>query len=78
VVGGASLELCRGRKAEYLDISFKDSIKGWCFEWFTMDNHNKSLPAPSGRQPDVRVSSWIDAPIDSKISEAMIQLKFRS
>jgi hypothetical protein len=78
VVGGASLELCRGRKAEYLDISFKDSIKGWCFEWFTMENHNKSLPARSERQPDVRMSSWIDALIDSKVLEAMIQLKLRS
>jgi hypothetical protein len=28
LVGGASLELCRGRKAEYLDIPLKDSIKG--------------------------------------------------
>jgi hypothetical protein len=49
LVGGASLELRRGRKAEYLDIPLKDSIKGWRFEWFTMENHNKSLPTRSGR-----------------------------
>jgi hypothetical protein len=49
LVGGASLELRRGRKAEYLDIPLKDSIKGWHFEWFTMENHNKSLPTRSGR-----------------------------
>jgi hypothetical protein len=32
VVGGANLELHRGRKAEYLDIPLKGSIKGWRFE----------------------------------------------
>jgi hypothetical protein len=57
LVGGASLELRRGRKAEYLDVPLKDSIKGWRFEWFTMENHNKSLPAHFKRQPNVRVSS---------------------
>ena len=46
LVGGASLELRRGRKIEYLDIPLKDSIKGWRLEWFTMKNHNKSLPPP--------------------------------
>jgi hypothetical protein len=49
VVGGASLEVRWGRKAEYLDIPLKDNIKGWRFDWFTMENHNKSLPAHSGR-----------------------------
>jgi hypothetical protein len=29
LVGGASLEMRRGRKTEYLDIPLKDSIKGW-------------------------------------------------
>jgi hypothetical protein len=28
LVGGASLEMCRGRKTEYLDIHLKDNIKG--------------------------------------------------
>jgi hypothetical protein len=28
LVGGASLEMCCGRKTEYLDIQLKDSIKG--------------------------------------------------
>jgi hypothetical protein len=32
LVGGASLELRRGRKVEYLDIPLKDSIKGWRLE----------------------------------------------
>jgi hypothetical protein len=59
LVSGASLELRWGRKVEYLNIPLKDSIKGWRFEWFTMENHNKSLPVRSGRQPDARVSSWI-------------------
>jgi hypothetical protein len=52
-VSGASLEHHRGRKVEYVDIPLKDSIKGWRLEWFTMKNHNKSLPPRSGRQPDV-------------------------
>jgi hypothetical protein len=44
LVGGASLELRHGKKSEYLDIPLKDSIKGWCLEWFIMENHCKSLP----------------------------------
>jgi hypothetical protein len=44
------------------------------FEWFTMENHNKSLPARSVRQPDVRVLSWIEAPTDSEVAEARILL----
>jgi hypothetical protein len=32
LVGGASLELCRDRKTECLDIPLKDNIKGWRFE----------------------------------------------
>jgi hypothetical protein len=47
-VGGASLELRRGRKVEYLDIALKDSIKGWHLEWFVMENHCKSLPLGQG------------------------------
>lgn len=74
VVGGASLELRWGRKVEYLDIPLKDSIKGWRFEWFTMENHNNSLSPRSGRQPDVRVPSWIEAPTDSEVVEAKVLL----
>jgi hypothetical protein len=44
LVGGASLEMRRGRKIEYLDIPLKDSIKGWRLEWFIVENHCKSLP----------------------------------
>jgi hypothetical protein len=51
LVGGASLELRWGRKVEYLDIPLKDSIKGWHLEWFTMENHNKSLPLDRGGSP---------------------------
>jgi hypothetical protein len=74
LVSGASLELRRGRKTEYLDIPLKDSIKGWRFEWFTMENHNKSLHARSGRQHDVRMSSRIEAPTDLEVAEARILL----
>lgn len=74
MVGGASLKLHRDKKAEYQDIPLKDSIKGWQFEWFTMENHNNSLPPHSGRQLDVRVPSWIEGPTDSKVTEARVLL----
>jgi hypothetical protein len=48
LVGGASLELCRGRKAEYLNIPLKDNIKGWHLEWLIVENHCKSLPLGQG------------------------------
>jgi hypothetical protein len=48
LVGGASLEMRRGRKTEYLDIPLKDRIKGWRLEWFIMENHCKSLPLGRG------------------------------
>jgi hypothetical protein len=44
LVGGASLEMRRGRKTEYLEIPLKDSIKGWRLEWFIVDNYGNSLP----------------------------------
>jgi hypothetical protein len=74
LVDGTSLELHRGRKTEYLDIPLKDSIKGWRFEWFTMKNHYKSLPARSGRQPDVRASSWTEVPTNSELAKVRILL----
>jgi hypothetical protein len=45
LVGGASLELRRGRKIDYLDIPIKDSIKGRRLEWFIVENHGN--PSPS-------------------------------
>jgi hypothetical protein len=39
LVGGASLEMRRKRKTEYLDVLLKDNIKGWRLEWFIMENH---------------------------------------
>jgi hypothetical protein len=74
LVGGADLELHQGRKTEYLDIPLKDSIKGWRFEWFTTENHNKSLHARSGRQSDVRTPSWTEVPTDSKFAKSKILL----
>ena len=74
LVGGASLEMRRGRKTECLDIPLKDSIKGWRFEWFTMENHNDSLPARSERQPDVHVPSWMEAPTNSEVAKAKVLL----
>jgi hypothetical protein len=74
LVGGASLELHQWRKVEYLDIPLKDNIKGWRLEWFTMENHNKSLPPRSGRQPDVRTPSWVESPTYSEVAEAKVLL----
>jgi hypothetical protein len=48
LVGGASLELHRGRKVEYLNIPLKDSIKGCRLEWFIVENHSKPLPLGRG------------------------------
>jgi hypothetical protein len=42
LVGGASLEMHRGRKTDYLDIPLKDNIKGWRLEWFIVENHGNS------------------------------------
>jgi hypothetical protein len=42
LVGGASLEMRRGRKTDYLDIPLKDSIKGWRLEWFIVENQGDS------------------------------------
>jgi hypothetical protein len=74
LVGGTSLELRRGRKAVYLNIPLKDSIKGWCLKWFIVENHCKSLPPRSGRQLHVRTSSWIESPTPSEITEAKVLL----
>jgi hypothetical protein len=70
LVGGASLEMRRGRKTDYLDIPLKDSIKGWRLEWFIVENHGNSLPPRSGRQPDVRTPSWTESPTDLEVAEA--------
>jgi hypothetical protein len=70
LVGGTSLEMRRGRKADYLDIPLKDSIKGWRLEWFIVVNHGNSLPPRSGRQPDVRTPSWTESPTDQEVTEA--------
>jgi hypothetical protein len=48
LVGGASLEMRRRRKSDYLDIPLKDSIKGWRLEWFIVENHGNSLPHGQG------------------------------
>jgi hypothetical protein len=70
LVGGASLEMRRGRKSDYLEIPLKDSIKGWHLEWFIIENHGNSLPPWSGRQPDVRTPSWTESPTDQEVAEA--------
>jgi hypothetical protein len=43
-------------------------------EWFIVENHGKSLPPRSGRQPDVRAPSWTESPTDLEITEAKVLL----
>jgi hypothetical protein len=74
LVGGASLEMRRGRKTEYLEIPLKDSIKGWRLEWFIVENYGNSLPSQSGRQPDVRTPSWTESPTNQEVAEAGVLL----
>jgi hypothetical protein len=59
---------------EYLDIPLKDGIKRWRLEWFIMENHGKSLPPRSGRQPDVCTRRWVESPTFSEITEAKVLL----
>jgi hypothetical protein len=39
-----------------------------------MENHNKSLPARSGRQPDVQTPNWTEVPIDSELAKSKVLL----
>jgi hypothetical protein len=39
-----------------------------------MENHGKSLPPRSGRQPDVRMPSWVESPTFSEITKAKVVL----
>jgi hypothetical protein len=73
-MGGASLEMRHGRKTEYLDIPLKDNIKGCRLEWFIVENHGKSLPPRSRRQPDVHTPSWIESPTALEVIEAKVLL----
>jgi hypothetical protein len=59
---------------EYLDIPRKDNIKGWRLEWFIVENHCKSLPPRSGRQPDVRTPRWVESPTFSEVTKAKVLL----
>jgi hypothetical protein len=68
------LEMRRRRKTEYLDIPLKDSIKWWRIEWFIVENHCKSLPPRSGRQPYVRTLSWVESPTPLEVTEARVLL----
>jgi hypothetical protein len=74
LVGGASLEMHRRRKTEYLEIPLKDSIKGWRLEWFIVDNYGNSLPSRLGTQPDVRTPSWTESLTDQEVAEAGVLL----
>jgi hypothetical protein len=74
LVGGTNLELRRGRKTEYLNIPLKDSINGWRLEQFIVENHCKSLPPRSGRQPDVCTPSWVESLTPSEIMDAKVLL----
>jgi hypothetical protein len=68
LVGGASLEMRRGRKTDYLYIPLKDSIKA---PRVVYRGEPREFPPPrSGRQPDVRTLSWTESPTDLEVAEA--------
>jgi hypothetical protein len=60
-----------GGKWNTLTSPLKDNIK---LEWFTMENHNKSLPPLSGRQPDIHTPSWVESPTYLEVAEAKVLL----
>jgi hypothetical protein len=68
--GGASLEMRRGRKTEYLDISLKDSIKGWRLKWFIVENHRNSLPLGQGDSQMFALQVGLNPPTDLEVAEA--------
>jgi hypothetical protein len=39
-----------------------------------MENHNKTLPPRSARQPDVRTPSWTESPTDLDLAESKVLL----
>jgi hypothetical protein len=41
---------------------------------FIVENHGKSLPPQSGRQPDVRTPGWIESPTALEVIEARVLL----
>lgn len=76
VVGGAILELRHDRKSVYLDIPLKDNNRVWHMhtEWFTIINHEYSLPTQSGKQPKTKFPNWEEAPTDQEIAEVVALL----
>jgi hypothetical protein len=77
LVGGASLELHRGRKTESLDIPLNDSIKGWRFKWFTMENRNKPLPTRRGDSPTFeRLAGQMSPQIQSLLNPGCCLLRY--
>jgi hypothetical protein len=39
-----------------------------------VENHDKSLPPRSGRQPNVRTPSWVESPTALEVTEARVLL----
>jgi hypothetical protein len=39
-----------------------------------MENHNNSLPARSGRQPDIQTPNWTEVPTDLELAESRVLL----
>ena len=47
--------------AKYLEVSLKDTNKGWKSEWFVIENPAPSLPVKSGFPP-VHRAKWDNQP----------------
>jgi hypothetical protein len=74
VVGGASIELRHDRKSVYLYIPLKDNNRLWHTEWFTIRNHEYSLPTRFGKQPKTKLPNWEEAPTNQETVEVVALL----
>ncbi|CAN6363121.1 unnamed protein product [Urochloa humidicola] len=75
VAGGAGIQFCEGRRAEYLFVPSPDANKGWHNEWFYIANHEPSISNDIDHRPSKRLA-WIEEPMERNMSEVreLIQL----
>lgn len=72
VVGGASLELRRGRKSVYLDIPLKDSNRVWhvVCRMVYHDESSKLSACSIRKHPNNKLASWEEASTDQETTKA--------
>lgn len=58
-------------------LGITNNNRGWHAEWFTIGNHMKFLLARLGRQPNIKLSNWEEAPTNqepAKVVALMIEI----